>query len=221
MLEVKSPRSVDSPALVTYEERLKQSPRWALMEGSMHFEKDSQVFRTLERIAKRLDQLGIPYALAGSMAMFLHGYRRFTEDVDLLVSRAGLAAIHEKLEGLGYVPPFAGSKQLRDVESGVKIEFIVEGDFPGDGKPKPVAFPDPRNASEVIDGISCIRLSKLVELKLASGISAPHRLRDLSDVQDLIRALKLDASFADALDESVRPTFLELLNQVRSAPEEA
>ena len=75
--------------------------------------------------------------------MFQHGYRRFTEDVDLLVTREGLKEIHRKLEGLGYLPPFQGSKNLRDTEHGVKIEFLVTGEFPGDGKPKPVAFPAP------------------------------------------------------------------------------
>ena len=54
-----------------------------------------------------------------------------------------LSAIHAKLEGLGYVPPFSGSKNLRDTEHGVRIEFLIAGEFPGDGKPKPVAFPEP------------------------------------------------------------------------------
>ena len=72
-----------------------------------------------------------------------HGFRRLTDDVDILVTREGLKTIHEQLEGLGYVPPFTGSKNLRDTEYGVRIEFLIAGEFPGDGKPKPVAFPDP------------------------------------------------------------------------------
>src|SRR5258708_5922499 len=117
-----------------YEQQLRANPRWALREGSMHFEKESKVYASLLRITKRLDDLGVPYALVGGMAMFLHGYRRFTDDVDLLVTAAGLELIHEKLEGLGYLPPFAGSKQLRDTENGVRIEFLVAGAYPGDGK---------------------------------------------------------------------------------------
>ena len=66
------------------------------------------------------------------MAMFYHGYRRFTEDVDILVTREGLKEIHRQLDGLGYVPPFAGSKQLRDAELGVRVEFLVTGGFPGE-----------------------------------------------------------------------------------------
>ena len=81
------------------------------------------------------------------MALFRHGFRRFTEDVDILVTREGLKTIHEQLEGLGYVPPFTGSKNLRDTESGVRIEFLIAGEFPGDGKPKPVAFPDPAESA--------------------------------------------------------------------------
>src|SRR5262249_54523634 len=125
-----------------YEDRLNASIDWALREGSMHFEEKSAVHQTLRKFAKRLDQLKVPYAIAGGMALFLHGFRRFTEDVDVLVTPEGLARIHQALEGAGYLPPFAGSKNLRDTEHGVRVEFLVAGQFPGDGKPKPVAFPD-------------------------------------------------------------------------------
>src|SRR5688500_1447662 len=60
--------------LSTYEERLRRDPRWALLEGSMHFDKGNQVFRTLQRITDRLDQLGVGYALADGLALFHHGY---------------------------------------------------------------------------------------------------------------------------------------------------
>jgi hypothetical protein len=49
-----------------------------------------------------------------------------------------------------------------------------------------------------------------VELKLASGISAPHRLKDLADVLELIRALDLPADLASRLDPYVREKYLEL-----------
>src|SRR5438067_1393353 len=128
---------------VAYEQLLNRDRHWALQEGSMHFEKGSAVHKTLDRIAQKLDELGVPYAVVGGMAMFFHGYRRFTEDVDILVSRDSLKAIHDSLEGRGYLSLFSGSKNLRDSDTGVRIEFLVAGEFPGDGKPKPVAFPDP------------------------------------------------------------------------------
>jgi hypothetical protein len=202
---------------VVYEQLLDQNPRWALKEGSMHFERESAVHKALERIVQRLEELSIPYSLAGGMALFFHGYRRFTEDVDILVSPEGLSEIHRRLEGLGYVPPFAGSKNLRDTEHGVRIEFLVTGEYPGDGKPKSVAFPSPEDSGVEIDGICCLRLDRLIELKLASG-TTPGRRRDLADVQELIRLLGLPADFATRLDASVRALYEELWTELQSAP---
>jgi hypothetical protein len=206
--------------MLTYEEHLKQDRRWGFREGSMHFERDSAVHKTLERIVKRLDELGVPYAIAGAMAMFFHGYERFTTDVDLLVTPEGLRLIHEKLEGLGYVPPFTGSKHLRDAESGVRIEFLTTGDYPGDGKPKPVAFPDPQEASIEIEGKRFLRLAKLVELKLASGITNPGRLSDLGDVQKMILALNLPEVLGQQLNPFVQDKYKELWKAVHENPTE-
>ncbi len=151
--------------------------------------------------------------------MFLHGYRRFTEDVDILVTREGLTEIHKQLRGRGYVPPFESSKNLRDTEYGVRIEFIVAGGFPGDGLPKPVSFPDPAGVSTVIDGVRVVTLETLVQLKLASG-TAPGRRKDLGDVQELIRVKRLPAEFADRLDPSVRGLYGELWRELQAAAPE-
>ncbi len=198
-----------------YEELLTRDPRWALSEGSRHFEEDSAVFKALHRIAQRLKALEIPYVVVGGMALFRHGLRRFTEDVDILVTKDGLKQIHERLDGLGYVPPFPKSKHLRDVELGVKIEFLTTGDFPGDGKKKPVSFPDPSTVVFESDGINYVNLPKLVELKLASGMTSPGRLKDLADVLELTKILDLPREFADQLDPYVRDKFAELWKQAR------
>jgi hypothetical protein len=202
--------------MVTYEQLLDSDLEWALREGSMHFEEKNAVHKALQKITTRLAELDIPYAVVGGMAMFLHGYRRFTEDVDLLVTREGLAEAHRRLEGLGYVPPFQGSKQLRDTENGVRVEFLVTGEYPGDGKPKPVVFPDPEAAATEIKGLKCLQLPKLLELKLASGMTNPGRLKDLGDVQEMIRVLKLPREIAEQLDPFVRPKYFELWDAVQN-----
>jgi hypothetical protein len=204
----------------TYEQRLDRSLNWALLEGSMHFEQKSAVHRTLAKITQRLEALGVPYAVAGGMALFAHGFRRFTEDVDILVTREGLEIIHRHLEGLGYVPPFAGSKNLRDAESGVRIEFLVAGDYPGDGKPKPIAFPDPSQANVEMEGIHYLRLSSLIELKLASGMTNPLRLLDIADVQRLIEMLHLPAELSGQLHPFVRDKYMELWSLVHDNPQQ-
>lgn len=203
--------------VIPYEQRLNQDRRWALLEGSMHFEKESSVFNTMRAITKRLGEMGIPYAVVGGMAMFLHGYRRFTEVVDILVTKESLKAIHDNLEGRGYLPPFEGSKNLRDTDQGVRIEFLIAGGYPGDGKPKPVVFPDPQEVATTIDGIQVVNLVTLFELKLASG-TAPGRRKDLGDVQEMIRLLQLSESFADQLDSSVRDLYREIWRELQMAP---
>jgi hypothetical protein len=192
----------------TYEQRLDRNFEWALREGSMHFEQGNAVHKALRKITKRLDELGIPYAVVGAMAMFFHGYRRFTDDVDLLVTSQGLAD----------VPSFHGSKQPPDTENGVKIEFLVTGEYPGDGKPKPVAFPKPEESSLEIQGIHFLQLPKIIELKLASGMTNPGRRKDLGDVQELIRELKLPLELSSQLNPFVQSTYNQIWNEVRSNP---
>ena len=87
---------------------------------------------------------------------------------------------------------------------------LLAGEYPGDGRPKPVRFPDP--ASAAVRGIraALLPLPRLIELKLASGISAPHRLRDLADVLEVIRIAQLPAGLAGELDPFVREKYLEL-----------
>lgn len=103
---------------------------------------------------------------------------------------------------------------MRDTETGVRIEFIVTGGYPGDGKPKPIAFPDPAQASTRINDMACLRLEKLVELKLASGMTNVLRLKDLGDVIALIQQLNLGADFAAQLHPYVRDKYLELWQAV-------
>jgi hypothetical protein len=198
--------------MMAYHERLNRDPQWALEQGGRFFMGQSEVNAALLRVTKRLTELGIPYALAGGMALFQHGYRRFTEDVDLLIREEDLERIHSELEGRGYLPLFRGSKNLRDTEAGVPIEFLLAGQFPGDGKEKPVSFPDPRDAGTEINGLICINLVSLLEMKLASGMTSTGRLKDLADVQEIAKLLHLDKQFAAKLNPYVRSKFEELVS---------
>ena len=173
--------------------------------------KEDAVTQTLQAIAKKLDELGIAYAVAGGMALAAHGHVRTTVDVDILVTSGGLGFVHRKLGGRGDFPPFAGKKTLRDVATTVRIEFLVSGQFPGDGKPKPVAFPDPAQAAVEIDGVKYLTLPALVELKLASGMTGGvGRMKDLVDVVELIKLLNLPRDFGSKINDYVRPKYDEL-----------
>jgi len=65
--------------------------------------------------------------------------------------------------------------------------------------------------------VKTLSLEKLIELKLASGITAPHRLKDLADVQELVKVKNLTADYADKLNPFVREKFLELQKAVEDS----
>ena len=173
---------------------------------------------TMTSLAHRLAEADIDYAVAGGMALMLHGYRRETVDLDILLTAEGRDRLEEKLVGLGYAPLFPGArKRFRDTATRVEIDLIITGEYPGDGNPKPVAFPDPTQASIEIEGLRILKLERLIELKLASGMTAPDRLRDLADVQELIKVKNLSDGVAEQLDPYVRNKYLELWNTIREA----
>lgn len=175
-----------------------------------------KVHETVKMLATDLDREGIAYALVGAMALNAHGYNRETVDVDVLIRPEGLAAFKERLVGRGYMEKFAGArKSFRNTRTDVTVEFLTTGEYPGDGNPKPVSFPDPSLVATDVQGIRVIDLPTLITLKLASGMTAPGRLRDLADVQDLTRILRLDEAFGERLVPYVRETYLRLLREGR------
>lgn len=191
----------------------------SLREVSLFHMRRGNVFETVRRLARELEHQGIDYAVIGGLAVGELGYARATTDVDVLMTPDGLAAFRKRCVGRGYLPAFAGAmKSFRDTETSVLIEVLTTGAFPGDGKPKPVVFPDPGVVAVEGEDFRYIRLESLLELKLASGLTAPHRLRDLADVQDLIVAAKLSRDLALALDPSVRDEFLRLWEIAQTVP---
>lgn len=181
-----------------------------LEEAEAYFMGEGGVHDAAAAIAERLTEAGIDYAIAGAIALGEHGFKRLTTDVDVLIRRDGLDRFKAEWLGRGYVDVRPGGKSIRDTINNVKIDFLLTGDFPGDGKLKPVAFPDPREAAIAGEKYRVVSLPRLVEMKLASGMTAPHRLQDLADVLRLIRAADLPRDFATQLDPYVRDKFGEL-----------
>jgi hypothetical protein len=98
---------------------------------------------------------------------------------------------------------------------------ITTGEYPGDGKPKPVSFPNPKDVAVDLAGYRVVSIESLIELKLASGLTAEHRrLRDLADVQQLIETLNLPSDLSRRLDESVRDEYLRLWSLAQKSRED-
>ena len=185
-----------------------------LKEISRFFAGKDEVHKTLQRVVKRLEKAGIPYAIVGGMAVIAHRYVRTTGDVDILLTADGFAEFKRLLFPKHYELQAGRKRRFKDRTNGVTIDILVTGSFPGSGKPGPIAFPDPSSASEVVHNIRVLRLTTLVELKLAA-----HRHRDFGDVVELIRFNDLDETFADRLHASLRRDYVECLEEKRREEE--
>jgi hypothetical protein len=181
-----------------------------LREIDMFFEGRGKEHQTLRRLARRLTKHGIPYAIMGGMAVNAHGFERTTKDVDVLLTQEGLNLFLQQFSGKQYEQVEGRPRRFRERQSGVTVDVLVTGRFPGTGKPGPIAFPDPESASEEIGSIRVLTLLQLIQLKLAA-----RRHFDFGDVVNLIRVHDLDESYARQLHPSVQQDYIECLEEKR------
>ena len=194
-----------------YNMAMRNSLATVLERAGSFFMKQSPIHHAARRIADTLTEMEIPFVIVGALAANAHGHVRTTEDVDILLTRQGLHDFRQRWLGRGWVEKFVGSKGFRDTVHGVNIDVLLSGDYPGDGQPKPVVFPEPAAVAELDkEGFPILQLATLMELKLASGMTAPHRPRDLDDVIQLIRANQLPREYAEGLNSYVRAKYNEL-----------
>jgi hypothetical protein len=185
-----------------------------LKEIGMFFQKRSPQHQAMARLARRLKKAGIPYAIIGAMAVNAHGAERTTKDVDVLLTPDGLERFRQEFVGEDYEPVEGRPRRFLERKSGVAVDFLVTGRFPGSGKPGPLAFPDPTEASQEIEKIRVLTLPQLIQLKLAA-----RRFYDFGDVVFLIRTHNLEESFLQQLHPSVHSDFIECLEEKRREDE--
>jgi hypothetical protein len=199
-------RETFDPKTFNFWERLK--------EIDMFFQETHPVYQTLERLAGQLRQAGIPYAVMGAMAVNLQGARRTTDDLDVLMTKAGLEQFRKDYVGKEYDPVPGRSRRFVDRQNGINIDILVTGHFPGRGGPGPFPFPDPTEASEEKKNVRVLTLPQLIQLKLAA-----RRYYDFGDVVFLIRVHNLDESFLEKLHSSVHQDYIECLEEMRREKE--
>lgn len=169
--------------------------------------------KAARKVADKLRDLGIPYVVIGGLAVAAHGHKRVTVDVDLLMTREGLAK-------------FRGYMGMPETEHEVKMDVRTPDEKPGDGKSCPFNFPSPESLGMEMGGIwkgfRILPLRELIELKLASGLTSVTRLKDHVDVMELIKVNRLANEFGDRLHPFVREKYKELwaATQVKDPYEE-
>ena len=97
-------------------------------------------------------------------AVCLHGYRRNTVDVDVLVRRDDSDTV--LCDGLNVGVYWDAKENEFNSPSGIAIQFLLTGDRAGPDSE--VRLPDPsdeRNVTEV-EGLPVLRLSRLIETEI-------------------------------------------------------
>ncbi len=160
-------------------------------------------------------QARIPHSICGGVAVCLHGYQRNTTDVDIIVNTEDSAQIKELLIALDYEWDEIG-KEFRS-PSGIAVQFLISGEKAGNDSEVKVPEPDGELNIEVLEGLTVVKLSRLIEMKIAYGAGSLRRThKDFADVVELIAIRKLDGSFARYLHKSLRKTFKELVRSAQS-----
>jgi hypothetical protein len=129
----------------------------------------------LRRIVEALDAAGIPYALAGGLAVSIYTTPRATEDIDLLVARGDLDRAVSTLQPAGFRPagrpmPVAGGRL--EIQRLTKIEGT-------DLLPLDLLIPtDPALTALIADRASLTLEGRQVDLEAPARIGAgPRRPR--------------------------------------------
>src|SRR5258708_36115940 len=163
-----------------------------------------------KRIHSLLAGKGIDHAIVGGVAVCLHGYRRNTVDLDLLIRPDDAVRVRSALETEGF-QWIAAEKEFRSA-SGVAVQFVVAGEKEGPGQE--ATFPSPSGAQHVttIEGLPVLSLAQLIQAKLACGLGYMRRtFKDFADVVELVAINQLVALLARFLYNSVRTSLRVLL----------
>jgi len=174
--------------------------------------------------ARQCDELlrnaGLPHAIVGGVAVCLHGYRRNTIDVDVLIRREDSPEVRAALENAGFT--WDETNVEFRTESSVPIQFLLAHEPAGNDASFSVKLPDPADetATVKLEGLPVVSLPRLIEMKLACGLGNPRRThRDLADVVELIAVHGLGRDYARFLHKSVRKEYRKLVLQARGERE--
>ncbi len=176
---------------------------------------NESLWNVAQRCEALLSDAEIPYSICGGVAVCLHGYQRNTVDLDLVIRPGDGESVRRILSSEGLLWD-EDNAEFR-TSAGIAVHFLIAGRKAG--RETEVTIPEPvgeRNV-ERLEGLPVLRLSRLIEMKIACGLSNLRRThKDFADVVELIAARNLDGSFARYLHKSLRPAFRDLVRHAKS-----
>ena len=175
---------------------------------------------TLWDVAARCNHLltnaSLPYSICGGVAVCLHGYQRNTVDLDLVIRLGDSEPVRNLLIKNGFHWDESNA-EFRSSEE-IVVQFLIAGQTAGKGTDVAIAEPVGELNVENREGLSVVQLSRLIEMKIACGMSNLRRThKDFADVVELMAIRQLDGTFAQYLHKSIRPTFRELLRNAAAS----
>lgn len=145
-----------------------------------------------------LSQNNIDHALIGGLALGVYGYERFTNDVDLLVDGKKHAETEKALISVGF-ELYRKSDDLMQFMGIGRLDLIFAH--------RPISLQMLADA-KFIDGlgIRCLMAEDIIGLKIQAYCDdKSRRLKDLADIQELVRTNSLDKKrvkkYADFFNE--------------------
>ncbi len=167
-----------------------------------------------------LTKHGVPHAVIGSIAVYLHGYERKIRgyrDVDVLVREMD----RRRTEQLFLAEGFTKDKRdgYRDAR-GQSVGLCTNEDYAN----RPFPDPEDRSLFQEIEGVRVPTLKQLMTIKLkAVKYFAEHPTQNprkrqrnekhREDVRGLIVSKSLTEDFAEGLPDSLRDYYLKLLTE--------
>ena len=132
------------------------------------------VMSVVKKVSAFLEKHHVPYAIAGGMAVSMHGHPRMTKDVDILVSSSALKVIKK----LGKTSPISGHLSgVSVVVDGIDVNFV----FLGKG-----LRPDDISSADHFAGLPVVGVEPFVLMKLGAG-----RAQDTADIVQLLKLGKV------------------------------
>jgi hypothetical protein len=135
--------------------------------------------RLVDELKRVCDGLGIAPLVIGGLAVNHHGYARFTQDVDLLVSREDAGRLLARLKSTAGWRRYG--EGFKNTVLGVAVDICVEGDRTAPGEDE--RFPAPGELRRIsVRPLPVPALAEVLALKAMSG-----RARDEADVVELLK----------------------------------
>jgi len=169
--------------------------------------------KAIKSISNILKQYKINFTIIGGAARNQYGYRKMTEDIDILLAKEDKDKI--KNIPIGFLKDESNGRakvfQLHDPKT--RIEIIYDNEISGDGI-HGLKFDNPKNISHNINGDPYITLKNLIMYKLSSGIYGKHRFKDFDDIVELIKINHLKRNYANDFREDLKNKYISLWEEI-------